>query len=190
MPRKTTACRRLRWRIASRFNEAAARCRGKRLGAAPGLVIGVASMRPRPDAAENGGGDGPRRGRAGRFNEAAARCRGKLARLAGEVADLEHASMRPRPDAAENSLAERASVGGRSASMRPRPDAAENSGAGHRGDPRRLASMRPRPDAAENGGAGRRSPVASPGFNEAAARCRGKHDSTPAPPRRGGTELQ
>ena len=38
----------------------------------------LASMRPRPDAAENPRGGGRRRGRRGRFNEAAARCRGKL----------------------------------------------------------------------------------------------------------------
>ena len=62
-----------------RFNEAAARCRGKldRLG--PG-----------------------RRGRAPGFNEAAARCRGKRAVAPGRVAAQSCASMRPRPDAAEN----------------------------------------------------------------------------------------
>ena len=62
----------------------------------------IASMRPRPDAAENAK-EGPlRRCGTPRFNEAAARCRGKprRPRRAGE----EHlqASMRPRPDAAEN----------------------------------------------------------------------------------------
>ena len=111
-----------------------------------------ASMRPRPDAAENGvhvvHADGDR-----------------------------HASMRPRPDAAENTdQLDRAGVVAPVASMRPRPDAAENPGAGVglmdkqrrfneaaarcRGKPRRparpargglpVASMRPRPDAAEN----------------------------------------
>ena len=65
----------------------------------------AASMRPRPDAAENvrcaqRAADG-----TGSFNEAAARCRGKqkYARLAAFEAAL--ASMRPRPDAAENSRA-------------------------------------------------------------------------------------
>ena len=60
------------------------------------------------------------------------------------------------------------------ASMRPRPDAAENPSGRtirYRVGP---ASMRPRPDAAENGaGAAVRRPVLA-GFNEAAARCRGK----------------
>ena len=50
------------------------------------LVTDAASMRPRPDAAEN-----PARDRAmdrgpGRFNEAAARCRGKRAPQAPRVA--------------------------------------------------------------------------------------------------------
>ena len=60
-----------------------------------------ASMRPRPDAAENAGSARSRRGRRG-------------------------ASMRPRPDAAENTPSRYASVNVASASMRPRPDAAEN----------------------------------------------------------------
>ena len=84
------------------------------------------------------------------------------------------ASMRPRPDAAENFETPPAGAPGRGASMRPRPDAAENI---RGGDGRRrglIASMRPRPDAAENtspfDGPGR----GAPGFNEAAARCRGK----------------
>ena len=101
MPRKTRgfvgrgAARR-------RFNEAAARCRGKlprlgRLAAALGAsmrprpdaaenaaaalqVAGQvrASMRPRPDAAENARRGAGAARRAPRFNEAAARCRGKL----------------------------------------------------------------------------------------------------------------
>ena len=63
--------------------------------------IPPASMRPRPDAAEN-----PTRTRQGRSACAA--------------------SMRPRPDAAENQyLGDAAGLAAR-ASMRPRPDAAEN----------------------------------------------------------------
>ena len=62
-----------------------------------------ASMRPRPDAAEN-------RRRRRRiwcssrrcFNEAAARCRGKPRAGAPRVRAGARASMRPRPDAAEN----------------------------------------------------------------------------------------
>ena len=60
-----------------------------------------ASMRPRPDAAENGLLP-PTAGRCRTgFNEAAARCRGKLGYR--YRTDKRHrASMRPRPDAAEN----------------------------------------------------------------------------------------
>ena len=86
-----------------------------------------ASMRPRPDAAENSG------------------------QGAGDRVDRV-ASMRPRPDAAEN-VKVLARVGRLlvMASMRPRPDAAENGDLDglhleHGGG----ASMRPRPDAAEN----------------------------------------
>ena len=79
MPRKTASPVRPHRRPDPGFNEAAARCLGK-----PGLRVeldptaGRASMRPRPDAAEN-----------------AQDCT-----IVGRV----HvpASMRPRPDAAEN----------------------------------------------------------------------------------------
>ena len=132
-----------------------------------------ASMRPRPDAAEND--DMARRHDAGapRFNEAAARCRGKL--CPDEMERLrEVASMRPRPDAAENVRKRKLEARSTSASMRPRPDAAENC----RSTPSRPstcdASMRPRPDAAENRPAVARRGGARHRFNEAAARCRGK----------------
>ena len=70
--------------------------------------------------------------------------------------------------------------------MRPRPDAAENL-AGQAGPASGLlASMRPRPDAAENAAV---APVndrlKALGFNEAAARCRGKLRLPPRHP--GGT---
>ena len=79
MPRKTGGDRAGVVLTAARFNEAAARCRGKPSGHDPGdgRDLFLASMRPRPDAAENrraGRADGPAAG----------------------------ASMRPRPDAAEN----------------------------------------------------------------------------------------
>ena len=61
----------------------------------------VASMRPRPDAAENE--------------------RQQARRLGGGPA-----SMRPRPDAAENPRRVRVRSRSGRASMRPRPDAAEN----------------------------------------------------------------
>ena len=94
--------------LRTRFNEAAARCRGKRR--APGShvrILAQASMRPRPDAAENDRRDRPGgavrgasmrprpdaaenlrlrrpvRGGRTRFNEAAARCRGKPASARG-----------------------------------------------------------------------------------------------------------
>ena len=76
MPRKTassSARRRGRWC----FNEAAARCRGKPLYRVQRHRPDQASMRPRPDAAEN-------------------------APPAGRAWWCGSASMRPRPDAAEN----------------------------------------------------------------------------------------
>ena len=77
MPRKTVRSRDRRT-AGSRFNEAAARCRGKLHGSrADAETALAASMRPRPDAAEN-----LDHRRAG-------------TRQLG-------ASMRPRPDAAEN----------------------------------------------------------------------------------------
>ena len=78
MPRKTPAWRLLGLLALRRFNEAAARCRGKlQPDRSLDRVNPPASMRPRPDAAENVRGDrGDPFGR-GRFNEAAARCRGK-----------------------------------------------------------------------------------------------------------------
>ena len=77
MPRKT--CRSIPVTSANPagFNEAAARCRGKHPGGGLHERAGVASMRPRPDAAEN------------------------LRRREGKAGGP-HASMRPRPDAAEN----------------------------------------------------------------------------------------
>ena len=77
MPRKTSWSKRGGRSRPWCFNEAAARCRGKRQAAAGDDAGGSASMRPRPDAAENR--------RVGR-------------RLVGAC----RASMRPRPDAAEN----------------------------------------------------------------------------------------
>ena len=61
----------------------------------------VASMRPRPDATENG--------------------------LCKELDLVSHrASMRPRPDATENPLSTQRLMRRMQASMRPRPDATEN----------------------------------------------------------------
>ena len=68
----------------------------------PGLGRGLASMRPRPDAAEN------------------------RVHLVPPHLVSPLASMRPRPDAAENPQRRSTGVGIPLASMRPRPDAAEN----------------------------------------------------------------
>ena len=102
MPRKTGDFVRPAGAAGFRFNEAAARCRGKHGRRAAGRGSGErASMRPRPDAAENGR-CATRSGRPARgFNEAAARCRGKREH-AKDLAEGKVASMRPRPDAAEN----------------------------------------------------------------------------------------
>ena len=102
MPRKTSRSSRRRQRAAFRFNEAAARCRGKLELRLVQIREGVASMRPRPDAAENVDVDGDKE------------------------PNSSVASMRPRPDAAENASGLARRPAGRIASMRPRPDAAEN----------------------------------------------------------------
>ena len=60
------------------------------------------------------------------------------------------------------------------ASMRPRPDAAENPDVRLGLAGALEASMRPRPDAAENAEDGACRTPGGDGFNEAAARCRGK----------------
>ena len=62
----------------------------------------TASMRPRPDAAENGAAGLFYREAFCRFNEAAARCRGKHGAAMNALGPPTFASMRPRPDAAEN----------------------------------------------------------------------------------------
>ena len=144
-----------------------------------------ASMRPRPDAAENRSKPSVRHGNAVRFNEAAARCRGKPGPTRRLTSVVCRASMRPRPDAAENRPG--------SPPARPRPRRFNEAAARCRGKPAaraaqplaaRAASMRPRPDAAENPTP---SPPSHPSsgfrFNEAAARCRGKPAPKPiAPP--------
>ena len=62
----------------------------------------------------------------------------------------------------------------------PRKTASAAAGA----PPRPLASMRPRPDAAENRAVTLGARCARSSFNEAAARCRGKHDGRGAGRRR------
>ena len=151
MPRKTSRTARTACAPAWSFNEAAARCRGKPGGRGPTDPGVRASMRPRPDAAENLGSRIASVSVTCCFNEAAARCRGKPGRAP-------RLARQPRP-----------------ASMRPRPDAAENAGGRVAADCRAAAaSMRPRPDAAENPRSGPAAGPARPRFNEAAARCRGK----------------
>ena len=139
-------------------------------------VLLAASMRPRPDAAENPDGIPHVGDHPGRFNEAAARCRGKPAIRPQLSSFGTPASMRPRPDAAENhTIFVRDAAGAGAASMRPRPDAAENLRERRQHlFPAAGASMRPRPDAAENRMPGRAAEGRGRRFNEAAARCRGK----------------
>ena len=151
MPRKTSDRNEAIDERRIRFNEAAARCRGKP-GRRPGSAAAspAASMRPRPDAAENRAApdDGPVRAAV--------------------------ASMRPRPDAAENRPPPLAPDRDLGASMRPRPDAAENLLERTAGAGAAVASMRPRPDAAENRIDCFQVSKYPIRFNEAAARCRGK----------------
>ena len=106
MPRKTARCSRRGRRASACFNEAAARCRGKLDSTleVPG-VLDAASMRPRPDAAENHAPSVQVDLYLCGFNEAAARCRGKHQQQAGAEEAEGRASMRPRPDAAENGCA-------------------------------------------------------------------------------------
>ena len=175
MPRKTRPLRRLNL-SRTRFNEAAARCHGKlEVQRHRAARLDAASMRPRPDATENADRAALRPSPLRGFNEAAARCHGKLIfgepRVAAGIA-----SMRPRPDATENARAAVVEELGPRASMRPRPDATENAPLRVRDRGSLAASMRPRPDATENAETRRRGPSTSPRFNEAAARCHGKHD--------------
>ena len=126
MPRKTHAVWPHGRGLAPRFNEAAARCRGKlptrRSPSTRGSRFNEAAARCR------GKPGSPRRESRRRdgFNEAAARCRGK--REDGDMSNVAAnlASMRPRPDAAENRIEAKCKELGYTASMRPRPDAAEN----------------------------------------------------------------
>ena len=110
-----------------------------------------ASMRPRPDAAENAAARRLGAHAAVGFNEAAARCRGKrgAVRLASSrLKCFNEAAARCRGKPTQHIEAAAADI---------------------------PASMRPRPDAAENRLAGTAFAPVWIGFNEAAARCRGKH---------------
>ena len=126
MPRKTKPLTHFLAGEQVGFNEAAARCRGKPDHLDVRAAVAPASMRPRPDAAENPARPCPTPAGARRFNEAAARCRGKRREIRARRAASAAASMRPRPDAAENSRCPVRQVRVHAASMRPRPDAAEN----------------------------------------------------------------
>ena len=139
----------------------------------------AASMRPRPDAAENHVPAVSPCSAAPSFNEAAARCRGKLplpCRRGGGRGRFNEAAARCRgkPPAVDREIRP-----ARNASMRPRPDAAENHERGAQRVVPAGASMRPRPDAAENRASSASMDRRHWSFNEAAARCRGK------PPRPG-----
>ena len=115
-----------------------------------GFACALASMRPRPDAAENVRRRSSCRAGWRRFNEAAARCRGKQV-----------CRFRPRPTL----------PGFNEAAARCR---GKHVGSWLVALGRVLASMRPRPDAAENVVVLAGDGLDLIGFNEAAARCRGK----------------
>ena len=134
-----------------------------------------ASMRPRPDAAENAARRRAIcRGDSG-FNEAAARCRGKPAprpRPRGvSAAGFNEAAARCRGKLAGSGCPGAARRGFNEAAARCRGKQPEHAAPGGAGD---RASMRPRPDAAENACGGTGLPTDPACFNEAAARCRGK----------------
>ena len=98
---KRSPCPRPSATTRSCFNEAAARYRGKLLRGGRRHALHHASMRPRPDTAEN--------------------------EQTCEVRDRwPEASMRPRPDTAENDHRHDRRGDPHPASMRPRPDTAEN----------------------------------------------------------------
>ena len=201
MPRKTQEPPRPDPRP-SRFNEAAARCRGKQI-LAPDFrsCKSAASMRPRPDAAENSSAASCSRCSHRRFNEAAARCRGKrrwsssysapprcfneaAARCRGKRAPCSprRTSARCFNEAAARCRGKRRPCNGYAGQQGSFNEAAARC----RGKLRRLdlhgrperASMRPRPDAAENAGPGAAGRHRRGCFNEAAARCRGKPDGS------------
>ena len=101
MPRKTSYASTAPFGALSHFNEAAARCRGKRKVELPEPVGRHTSMRPRLDAAENAVDASTVNRQPAYFNEAAARCRGKPP-LRHSSGIRTPTSMRPRLDAAEN----------------------------------------------------------------------------------------
>ena len=137
----------------TRFNEAAARCRGK--------LPPPARRRRRP---------------AG-FNEAAARCRGKPGQVARQDVEALEASMRPRPDAAENLGGRGTRAWGcrrcfNEAAARCRGKLQERVSQGSAGIRFNEAAARCR---GKRRAAATSGPTPPRGFNEAAARCRGKH---------------
>ena len=135
MPRKTPDDPDTQDMLASGFNEAAARCRGKRQTARPKspkrVCFNEAAARCRgkqpepprarlPDTYCFNEAAARCRGKRGRsrvdprgrtsFNEAAARCRGKRRTSYSTAWAGSQASMRPRPDAAENAVRLRITV--------------------------------------------------------------------------------
>ena len=136
------------------FNEAAARCRGKRISPVLGFHDRGASMRPRPDAAEN-----VPRGQARAVDQ--------------------RASMRPRPDAAENCSRGRWS---RTSTCRFNEAAARCRGKRRRPGCRSIRCSRGFNEAAARCRGKLAVAAAAKAkeescFNEAAARCRGKRES-------------
>ena len=177
MPRKTPPIRSVQTTCHSRFNEAAARCRGKPaesemlVGSVVAFNEAAARCRGKPSPATP-----PAESTGWPFNEAAARCRGKPGSTRSSPTAIALPSMRPRPDAAENrpSCARRdscptSSFNEAAARCRGKPLVTH-----HPHAPDLPPSMRPRPDAAENHPSQSGAIGTSIAFNEAAARCRGK----------------
>ncbi len=172
MPGKTVPAR---WNAItdSGFNEAPAKCRGKRragtgrsrrrirFNEAPAKCRGKPPEDAKPIPA------------VASFNEAPAKCRGKPTMPTGTLSGY-MASMRPQRNAGENNFpCHRKSVV-ESASMRPQRNAGENAPITSRIASERGASMRPQRNAGENNVALLDYDIIRIGFNEAPAKCRGK----------------
>ena len=180
------------------FNEAPAKCRGKRRICNLGERGWKASMRPQRNAGENSVEIG--------IEDIVLPASMRPQRNAGEnsaILDLlrptERASMRPQRNAGENVLPPGKAPSSTRASMRPQRNAGENIGhhgllsvdtgcfneapAKCRGKPHQRrtqllpyphASMRPQRNAGENTSSPAMSGCRAAGFNEAPAKCRGK----------------
>ena len=132
-----------------RFNEAPAKCRGKRRGRRDGGPDRTGFNEAPAKCRGKRGAPSSSPPRRRRFNEAPAKCRGKqvVLRLVGRDRG---ASMRPQRNAGENGRRPGVSGEQRRASMRPQRNAGENRGGGGARSLADPASMRPQRNAGEN----------------------------------------